>query len=124
MTALDTVDGLHVYDYEKDLPVLPAAVVRMPNRIDPRAVLGGGSWDYSINVLLLISRGSDRGADAQLEAFLAQTGSGSIVVALRVDATLGGVCASADIAEVTEFGYVILGTESAMSCSLVVEVMT
>jgi hypothetical protein len=123
-TALETIAGLNVYDYELELPNFPAAVVRMPEEIDPRAVLGGGNWTYTIPVMLLIARNSDRSADAQLEVFLDQTGSGSVVAALRVDPSLGGACMSADVAVVNNFGFLTFETVNVMSCTLAVEVMT
>ncbi len=123
--VLDAVAGLNVYDYQLDAPNLPAAIVRMPATIDPRAVFGGDNWTYQIPVMLLISMIGDRSADQQLEDFLQQSGTGSVVAALSADPTLGGVCMSADVVEVTNFGYLtVRDGQEVMSCDLLVEVYT
>ena len=122
-TALASVGGLRVYDFEADAPESPAAVVRMPDSIDPRAVLGSG-WNYDIAVQLLLSRADDRGADGMLEDLLAETGSTSIVAALRTDPTLGGACMSADVTLVDSFGVIPVGSVPMLSCRLIVEVLT
>lgn len=120
--ALDLVDGLRTYDYQADEPVLPAAVVRMPDQIDPHAVLGIGA-DYTIAVTVMVSLSSDRGGDQQLEDLLALSGSGSIVAAIDNDPTLGGACDSADVTSVTNFGYGVIGTVQVMRCDVMISVM-
>jgi hypothetical protein len=124
MNALATVPGLRTYDYEDDMPAPPAAVVRMPlGPQNPRAYLGGG-WDYEVTIDLLVSRSDDRGGDGTLEAFLAESGSGSVVAALRTDSTLGGACQSADVVDIGPVNIIPVGSLPTYSCSIVLEVLT
>jgi hypothetical protein len=121
--ALGTVDGLRCYDYEVANPAFPSAVVRMPDSIDTSIVFGDGA-NYVIRVTLFISYGDDRGADVQLEDFLAESGSGSIVAAILGDQTLGGSCMSSDLNPVTNFGYATVAGAVVMTCDIPVEVYT
>jgi len=122
-TALETIDGLRVYDFEVDLPVFPAAVVRFPETINVPAVLGGG-WDYTIPITLLLERGSAQATDDLLETLLAEDGDRSIVAAIHADPTLGGACDSAAVREVTNFDYPTIGRSECVACEIMVEVMT
>ena len=121
--VLDTVEGLRCFDYQVDLPVPPSAVVMMPSEIDPGAVLGNGT-DYMIGVRLFISRASDRGADEQLEGFLEEMGSGSIIAAIANDPTLDGACMSCDITVLDNIGYGYVGEIPVMTVDVNVQVFT
>jgi hypothetical protein len=123
-TALAGIDGLDAYDYEPMMFPRNAAVVRMPDTIDLRTTFGGGEWEYVISVTVFVGLGDTRAADDQLEAYLAQTGSDSIIAALLVDPTLGGACASLDPMRATNFGYRVVGTDSYLSCDIELSVMT
>ena len=125
--ALAFVDGLNVFDYQALRPQLPAAVVKLPNSIDPRPVFGNTHWNYELAIQLLID-GSEAAADDRLEQLLAEDGdvTTSVVAALRDDLTLGGACQSSDIEVINDFGWGEFNDGAVLwiGCTIVLSVMT
>jgi hypothetical protein len=126
-TALASVDGLEVYDYEAQRPQegsAGAAVVRLPQNIDPRQVFGGIHWNYQIAVTLLVGLTDAEAADRALDRLLAEDGpaSSSAVVALRADPTFGGACQTSVVTSMGPFGLLL--DQMAIGGDVTFEVLT
>ncbi len=126
VSTLAEVNGLRAVD---DIGALkpPCAFVGLPDEIDLLTSFGGG-WTYQFPVVLFATRVSERAAVAQLEAWMAETGSGSVVAALHANPTLDGACSSLACKTATDFGETALGEGdrrvSCLTAKLSVEVFT
>lgn len=123
-TALASVDGLNIFDYEAMHPQLPAAVVRLPGLIDPRQVFSSRHWRYTIAVTFVVGLTDDVAADNALEILLDEAGSvnSSAVVALRSDPTFSGSCQTSVMVGIGPF--TLLDDQTAIGGDVTFEVMT
>ena len=96
-TALDTIAGLRCFDYVPDSLAPPAAVVE-PLEIDYDESMNSGTQFYRAFILVIVGRMSDRSSQDRLDAYLTDTGATSVKAALESDRTLGGACATLQVA--------------------------
>jgi hypothetical protein len=96
-TALDTIAGLRCFDYVPDSLAPPAAVVE-PLEIDYDESMNSGTQFYRAFILVIVGRMSDRSSQDRLDAYLTDTGATSVKAALEADRTLGGACATLQVA--------------------------
>ena len=96
-TALDTIVGLRCFDYVPDSLAPPAAVVE-PLEIDYDESMNSGTQFYRAFILVIVGRMSDRSSQDRLDAYLTDTGATSVKAALEADRTLGGACATLQVA--------------------------
>ena len=96
-TALDTIAGLRCFDYVPDSLAPPAAVVE-PLEIDYDESMNSGTQFYRAFILVIVGRMSDRSSQDRLDAYLTESGASSIKAALEADRTLGGACATLQVA--------------------------
>ena len=96
-TALDTIAGLRCFDYVPDSLAPPAAVVE-PLEIDYDESMTSGTQFYRAFILVIVGRMSDRSSQDRLDAYLTDTGATSVKAALESDRTLGGACATLQVA--------------------------
>lgn len=96
-TALDTIAGLRCFDYVPDSLAPPAAVVE-PLEIDYDEAMNSGTQFYRAFILVIVGRMSDRSSQDRLDAYLTDTGATSVKAALESDRTLGGACATLQVA--------------------------
>lgn len=96
-TALDTIAGLRCFDYVPDSLAPPAAVVE-PLEIDYDEAMNSGTQFYRAFILVIVGRMSDRSSQDRLDAYLTDTGASSVKAALEADRTLGGACATLQVA--------------------------
>lgn len=94
-TALEGIEGLHVYDYPSDSVQTPAAVLDIPDTDYDRVV----GETYVFSLWLFIARANDRAAAKELLPYIDPTTDNAIVSVLEADKTLGGDC---DTLAVTE----------------------
>lgn len=103
-----------VFDYIPDQIPTPAAVVgNLTLNFDNAQSRGSDSAD--VDVIIIVSRMNERGAQDKLDAYLASTGDASIKTAIELDRTLGGTLATlrviratpieVEVAGVTYFAY-------------------
>lgn len=90
-TALDTIDGLRVFDYVPDLFATPCAFV-LPASISYWDGFSGGNIVQDHTVTVVVGRASERTAQDALYAYMSYDGASSVRAALEADRTLGGVC--------------------------------
>jgi hypothetical protein len=103
-----------VFDYVPDQVPTPCAVVgNLTITFDEAQNRGLDMGE--VDVLVIVSRMNDRGAQDKLDAFLAGSGAGSVKAALETDRTLSGALATLrvvraapitiEVAGVTFFAY-------------------
>lgn len=88
------------------VPVIPRVFDYVPDQVPtPCAVVGNLTLTFDeaqnrgldlaqVDVIIIVSRMNERGAQDRLDGFLAGTGSGSIKAALTTNLTLGGAVAT------------------------------
>lgn len=103
-----------VFDYVPDQVPVPCAVVgNITITFDEAQNRGMDLGD--VDVIVIVSRMNERGAQEKLDAFLAGSGAGSIKAAIEADRTLSGALATLrvvraspitiEVAGVTYFAY-------------------
>jgi hypothetical protein len=112
-TALSTV-VTRVFDYVPDQVPAPCGVVGNIT-IDFDEAQNRGLDRGEVDVLVIVSRMNERGAQDKLDALLAGSGAGSVKAALEADRTLSGALATLrvvraapitiEVAGVTYFAY-------------------
>lgn len=80
---LSTVTGLRVHAIIPDSIHPPAAFVCMPERVEFDLTFQRGCDHWSIPLRIAVSRATDRGAQAALDAYLAGAGASSLKAALE-----------------------------------------
>jgi len=99
VTVLEAnVTGLKVYDHPPDsVNTFPAAIL-LPQDIDYVLALAGNSFDFNVDLWLLVSSGDDDRAFALLYDHMDPTATGtSIKAAIEVDRTLNGTVDDAQL---------------------------
>ena len=91
-TALAPVVG-RVFDYVPDQVPTPCAVVGNLTLTFDEAQNRGLDL-ANVDIIIIVSRMNERGAQDRLDGFLAGTGAGSIKAALTTNLTLGGAVAT------------------------------
>jgi hypothetical protein len=105
---LDTIAGLRCFDYVPDSLAPPAAVVE-PLEIDYDEAMNKGLEFYRAYILVIVGRMSDRSSQDRLDAYLTDTGASSVKAALEADRTLGGACATLQVASARPREVVVSG---------------
>lgn len=105
---LDTIPGLRASATIPDNPQPPIAVV-IPGRIQYDTAFGRGSDDYTFTVTLIVGRVDARTSQANLDAYCASSGSGSVKQAVEADPTLGGVALDTRVTQMTNQGSISIG---------------
>jgi hypothetical protein len=124
-TRVRTITSLQyrTYAFGKDFVDPPAVVVvPAPGEFLHETSLGGGSYDATFLIKLLIGAATDRPAQDQLSDYMDTSGASSIKTA--VDGTLGGVVAYAYVSQIQSIGDVEWAGMVYDGCEFVVEVGT
>lgn len=125
VTRIKTITALQyrASAFGKDFVDPPwAIVVPAPGDFWKETSFGGGSFDATFLIKLIISASTDRASQDQLSDYLDTSGSKSIKAA--VDGTLGGVVAFATVTGVQDIGEVAWGGVSFNGAEFTVEVGT
>lgn len=118
---LSTIRGLHVLPFVPDNPTPPMAVV-VPVRVTYDTAFARGSDEYQFQIVLLVARASDRGAQDTLDAYLG--GVSDLKTAIESDRTLGGVVADLRVTECTSYGPEAVGETQYLAATFAVQVVT
>jgi hypothetical protein len=98
--ALDTIDGLRVYNRVPDDAHYPAAIIIPPTNTDYRNDLDARSFTVRFVVMLMVPATVDR---QQLDLYtLLDRGPGSVFYAVNADRTLGGLDVDARVVSATD----------------------
>ena len=98
--ALDTIDGLRVYDFPTEAITPPAAVLAYPESIAFDETYGHGMDKLTLPVLVMVGRVSERSARDQLTPYA--DGSGALSVKAAVE---GYTYTAADDVHVTSADF-------------------
>lgn len=97
-SALNTIDGLNVYETVPNSPQMPAAVLELVGTEHDQTLGSNSTHDLAIYrfeaVLAVSMAGGIPNAQTQMDTYVVGTGSKSIRAALAADRTLGGACHS------------------------------
>lgn len=103
-TALDTIDGLIVYDTVPGSIVTPCAIVQ-PETVEYQVTQGGAtvaSWEMAV-IVLVQAVVEDTAQDA-VDDYISPTGTSSVPAAIAADQDLGGTVAYAVVTEMDRYG--------------------
>jgi len=107
---LATISGLRVHDTMPDSVAPPAGVVGLLEMtFDLSMQRGLDAAD--VEVLVIVGRMSERGAQDKLDGYLAGTGATSIKTAIEADQTLGGACQTCHVTRAIPATITVGGTE-------------
>ncbi len=109
---LRTIAGLRAFDYMPEVIAPPTAIVQLPEGINYDLTFGRGADTYDLRVLLLVAKGTDRAASANLAGYLNAAGPTSVKAAVEADDTLGGLVDVANVKRARGVGsYTVAGVE-------------
>jgi hypothetical protein len=111
-TNLASITGLRTFDVFQGQVPTPAAVIELPDRIDYDQTFASATDGWTINVVVLVSRASERGGRKKLIDYLDGAGATSVKTAIESDVTLGGAAKTTMVREAKQIGrYTIDGVE-------------
>lgn len=110
-TALDTIDGLRVYDYPADSIAVPAVIVSHPDTVTYDQAYGRNADMAIFQVTVIVGKVSDRVSRDQLEEYRAGTGAKSVKTVL--DGDLGGVVKTGRVTQASALTLTVGGIEYA-----------
>lgn len=90
IAALESIPGLRCFDYLPDSFTPPTAIVGVGD-VDYHGAFGMGDVVYTVDVMIIVARASERAGQAALDDFMSPFGDTSIRQAVESDKTLGGV---------------------------------
>lgn len=96
-TSLSTIDGLNVVEVTPGQITVPAAVVGLPGEVDYLRTFTDQNIDLVFNVWVVTSTAVDFAGQQMLAEYMDKQGLKSILAALGVDKTLGGVVDYAEL---------------------------
>lgn len=110
--------GLRAFDYAPPNLPPPCAIVGFPSRYMPNDTFSDTA-SFTIPVTVYVSYASNRAAEDNLEAYLASSGSDSVIAAID------GIGSSYGVAQVRDFGVLenASGQPVALGCVVDVEVL-
>lgn len=117
---LATIPGLRVHDTVPGQINPPAAVVRRrQTRYD---ITLDGADDYTMVVTVFVQASNDRTAQDAIDAYIDASGASSVVAAIHVDPTLGGVVDFARVVSAEEDGLTEFAQIEYLAVTFVVEI--
>lgn len=88
-TALSTISGLRVFDYQPDNVMPPVAYTEIVGINYHNAM--STAYDVDAGVIVIVGSVSDRTGQDLLDGYASHSGSSSIRAALEANKTLGGI---------------------------------
>jgi len=121
-TSLKTIPGLRVSATIPDQINPPQAVVQL-DKIDYQRSFHRGLTEYTFKITVIVSRQSERNAQANLDAYVASDGKYSVLDALESDRTLGGAAFDLTMIGMDSYGSVSIGEVNYLSADFSVRVL-
>ena len=122
--ALTVALDINAYAYAPDAPLSPAAFI-YPEPFSYHPTFTPSQFDITFVIRFLVASTNMESGQNLLDDFISQTGSGSAVVALEADPTLGGLTTSIEVTDLRNYGVLTLpdsGTRY-LSAELLVQVL-
>lgn len=120
-TRLATITGLRTAATMPDNPNPPIAIV-IPDNINFDNAFQRGMDTLTFRIFLVVGRADERTAQNSLDAYCATTGTSSIKAAIEGDKTLGGSAYNCRVTDMRNYGSVLIGEATYLSCEFVVAV--
>jgi hypothetical protein len=120
-TRLATITGLRTAATMPDNPNPPIAIV-IPDNINFDNAFQRGMDTLTFRIFLVVGRADERTAQNSLDAYCATTGTSSIKAAIEGDKTLGGSAYNCRVTDMRNYGSVLIGEVTYLSCEFVVAV--
>lgn len=118
---LATISGLRAFSYQPP-QINPPIGFPVINKIQYHRAMAGGLVEYDVTCYIIVGRYTDDRAFADLDAYLAYSGSKSIRAALEGDETLGGFCQSLTVASAININSISNGEAEFLQIALNVTV--
>ena len=120
-TNLGTITGLRTSSFVPDEPKPPIAVV-FPENILFDTAFARGLDTYSFTVQVIVSKISDRNAQANLDNYCNPDGQYSIKAAIEKDKTLGGKVQTLRVTEARDYRAATINENTYLTVTFVVTV--
>lgn len=120
-TRLATITGLRTAATIPDNPNPPIAIV-IPDSINFDDTFHRGMDTLNFKILVIVGRADERTAQNSIDGFCATSGSSSIKAAIEGDKTLGGTAYDCRVTTMSNYGSVLIGEVTYLSCEFIVVV--
>lgn len=121
--AMASIAGLNTEPYVRDLAATPVAMVGGPDPIEYDKTFGRGHDDYVFPIMVFASRVDDRGAQADLDAYLDPYGDKSIKQAIESNEDLLAVVEDVQVRSTQEYEPHEIGGATYLGAVLLVGIM-
>ena len=120
-TRLGTISGLRTAATIPDNPNPPIAIV-IPDSINFDDTFHRGMDTLNFKILVIVGRADERTAQNSIDGFCATSGSSSVKAAIEGDKTLGGTAYDCRVTTMSNYGSVLIGEVTYLSCEFIVVV--
>ncbi|CAB4157227.1 hypothetical protein UFOVP688_9 [uncultured Caudovirales phage] len=120
-TRLATITGLRTAATIPDNPNPPIAIV-IPDSINFDDTFHRGMDTLNFKILVIVGRADERTAQNSIDGFCATSGSSSVKAAIEGDKTLGGTAYDCRVTTMSNYGSVLIGEVTYLSCEFIVVV--
>ena len=120
-TRLATISGLRTASTMPDNPNPPIAIV-IPDNINFDNAFQRGMDTLTFRIFVVVGRADERTAQNSIDSYCATSGASSIKAAIEGDKTLGGAAYNCRVTDMRNYGSVIIGEVTYLSCEFVVAV--
>lgn len=114
------ITGLRTSAFMPDQPTPPQAIVT-PRRVTYDSSMARGMDEYEMIVTVIVGRVEERNAQRNLDAYLSGAGEKSIKATLEADRTLGGVCQTLRVVQMSQYTAIPVGELSYLAAELQVQ---
>ena len=121
---LTKIVGLRVSETLPDNPNPPVAVIGL-NKVSYNKSFqpSAGYSEYDFTVTVIVSRVSERNAQAKLDAYCAPTGKTSVKEAIEKDRTLGGFAYDVRVTDLSAYGTITIADVDYLSGEFMLTVL-
>lgn len=120
-TRLATITGLRTAATMPDNPNPPVAIV-VPDSINFDDTFHRGMDTLNFRVLLIVGRADERTAQNSIDGYCATSGASSVKAAIEGDKTLGGKAYDCRVTTMSNYGSILIGETTYLSCEFIVVV--
>lgn len=118
----DGVSGLEVYDIVPGNITPPCAII-YPQSAEYLQRMGGSTvTTWAIDVVIIVARNDEEGAQDALDAYLSSSGASSVIAAIQADDTLSDSVAWAKPVTISRYGEFVYNGVSYIGAQIDLEV--
>ena len=105
---IGNISGLRTYSFIPDV-INPPVAIAAPTSVEYDAAFDRGHDSLLWDVIVIVSRDSERAAQDALDSYCDSTAATSIKAAVESDITLGGACIQARVTDMTSYQTLAVG---------------